>query len=212
MAIEKDNFLPTLVQKQILDILTHKTFTWNFRDKVDIEKFYTVKDIVYKDPNIILGYGFNHTFFNSEQKLLDYGQYPIDLLSIFKYHTELHYKVKINKIMRLMAVLSLPDPYRKKENYMLPHVDWFTKHKTLIYYANNTDGDTIIFNEKFDSKVQESLTYKQYYELEKNKDKKTIQSKISPKQGKAVLIDGLQYHSGSLPTNKTRYVINFNFC
>ena len=55
------------------------------------------------------------------------------------------------------------------------------KHLALLYYVNDSDGDTIIYENKKTLKI-----------------KKTIK----PKQGRIVIFDGSYWHSGSQPKKK----------
>jgi hypothetical protein len=78
--------------------------------------------------------------------------------------------------------------------YNAPHID-VTKpgYASLIYYVNDSDGDTVLFNE-YVSHGHFNLT-----ELER----------ITPKQGSAFLIPSHQYHCSSCPIiSKQRIVIN----
>lgn len=77
-----------------------------------------------------------------------------------------------------------------------PHVDSENPHKVFLYYINNTDGDTLIYNEKFSEGTAKNFT---------------IQDRISPIQGLGVLFDGDYYHSSSSPTQDFRAVITINF-
>ena len=81
--------------------------------------------------------------------------------------------------------------------YNIPHVDLATPHKTLIYYVNDSDGDTLIFKERYYGKADYSA--------------KTIEKTITPKANRAVIFDGLKYHTGSVPTKNNRIIINMNF-
>ena len=67
----------------------------------------------------------------------------------------------------------------------------------MIYYVNDSDGDTIFFNEKHTGTIDNS--------------KKTISQRITPKKNKCIIFDGLQYHAGSTPKNSHRMFININF-
>jgi len=79
-----------------------------------------------------------------------------------------------------------------------PHIDFSDEHRSFLYYVNDSDGDTIFYNEN--------------YKTLKNKNKFTIKQKVSPVMGRAVLFDGLQYHSSSPPfINDRRVVININY-
>ena len=67
----------------------------------------------------------------------------------------------------------------------------------IIYYVNESDGDTIIYNEK-----------EQFNDLSKY----TIRQSISPKKGRIVFIKGDLFHSASTPSSEysKRIVINYN--
>lgn len=88
------------------------------------------------------------------------------------------------------------------------HVDFYEPHYTMLYYVNDTDGDTV-----FSTVHQSSLTemenecVKFNYVNENSKICKTV----SPKKGRCVIFDGLIYHASSTPTQDERFVINYNF-
>ena len=75
-----------------------------------------------------------------------------------------------------------------------PHIDldegW--EHAVVLYYVIDSDGDTIIYNER-----TESLTY-------------TEKQRVTPKQGRVVIFDGRQYHTAQQPKNGVRCVVNYN--
>ena len=86
--------------------------------------------------------------------------------------------------------------YRMKSNLLLqtqntpntPHIDYKFPHDVLLYYVNDSDGETI------------------FYDSELNEIKK-----VNPKRGRIVVFDGSQYHSSTPPQkNKCRCVINMN--
>ena len=74
-----------------------------------------------------------------------------------------------------------------------PHIDIYDKeHLVALYYVCDSDGDTIIYNER-----EELGTY-------------TIKQKVTPKQGRMVLFDGSLYHTAEQPLNNVRCVVNYN--
>ena len=87
-----------------------------------------------------------------------------------------------------------------------PHVDFYQPHQTALYYVNDSDGDTVIFNETFDDlTVEQAAKYA-------DENKFTIKQRISPKKGKMALIDGKYYHASMHPIRaSSRIVITFNF-
>ena len=76
----------------------------------------------------------------------------------------------------------------------LPHIDLDEgdEHIVVLYYVVDSDGDTIIYNERTESP---SYTEKQ---------------RVSPKQGRVVIFEGGQYHTAAQPTKGTRCVVNYN--
>ena len=83
------------------------------------------------------------------------------------------------------------------DNVVPPHVDIIelNNYMTCIYYVNDSDGDTVIYNE-----------------TEKNCNKFTEFKRITPKRGRLLIFNGNRYHSENFPrSSKKRVVINFNF-
>lgn len=103
--------------------------------------------------------------------------------------------IEIKETLRIKAnILNKTD---KQNHIHPPHVDMTTPHMVLLYYVNDSDGDTVIFYEKHSSDQDPVLT---------------VNRSISPKAGAAILFDGLTYHSSSSPKNaKERIVLNINF-
>ena len=104
----------------------------------------------------------------------------------------------VENIMRMRAVLTYKDPYWNKEDYLTPHVDDISPEHThtFIYYVNDSDGDTLIYDE--------------FYTTWNNYDKRTLVQRVTPKKGTGVLINGMRYHSNEVGRDEHRVVINMN--
>jgi hypothetical protein len=77
------------------------------------------------------------------------------------------------------------------------HVDFTWPHKTALLYINDADGDTLIYNERWESGVPENLT---------------VARQVAPLANRMVLFDGLQLHTGTTPTKTARRVVlNVNY-
>ena len=82
-------------------------------------------------------------------------------------------------------------------NYNIPHTDepeieWLT----MVYYINDSDGDTFLFNEAVGD-TDNGLT---------------LHSRVSPLMGRAVIFDSRRFHAGSNPVDsQSRFVINVTF-
>ena len=68
--------------------------------------------------------------------------------------------------------------------------------KTAIYYVNDSDGETYLFNEMAPKKF----------------DSVTIYKTVMPKKGKMLIFDSSRFHSSSSPTKSNiRIVLNIVF-
>ena len=76
----------------------------------------------------------------------------------------------------------------------LPHTDQLTPNSwNVIYYFNDTDGDTIIYNERTNNIDQRNHLL--------SKDLWTIKQRVSPKKGRAVAFKGDMFHRVPLIQN-----------
>ena len=75
-----------------------------------------------------------------------------------------------------------------------PHIDLDEgeRHIVVLYYVKDSDGDTVIYNQR-----TESDTY-------------TVKQKVTPKQGRVVIFDGGQYHTAQQAINSVRCIVNYN--
>jgi hypothetical protein len=87
--------------------------------------------------------------------------------------------------------------------YDIPHVDLRTIGKnmyTLIYYLNDSDGDTILYTETSKGTI---------YEHNIPKNLKCL-ARILPKKNRVVIFNASQLHSAPSYCFEDRYVINLN--
>ena len=106
--------------------------------------------------------------------------------------------IKVNDLIRIQINLLYQNPSKNytTDSWNSAHVDNADAHKVLLYYINDSDGDTFLFNERSGTEINAL----------------SIQQRVSPKKGRAILFDGDQYHASSNPINSfKRYAINFNF-
>jgi hypothetical protein len=77
------------------------------------------------------------------------------------------------------------------------HVDRDGNHRTALLYINDSDGPTIIYNER-----ESAITPTDF----------TVQAEVLPKRNRLLCFDGQQYHAGTTPTTVPRRVImNINY-
>jgi hypothetical protein len=104
--------------------------------------------------------------------------------------------IKIKEITRSRANLSYPSIDRR---HTPPHVDDSNDHYTFIYYLNDSDGDTNLYNEHCDN-----ITVR-------TQDDLTLFKSITPKAGLGVFFNGSRFHTWQPPFNtKARFIINMN--
>jgi len=102
-------------------------------------------------------------------------------------------KVGIRNVQVLQGRSFLQFPIKERGEPDLPHIDIMDKiHIVGLYYVVDSDGDTVIYNER-----KESKTY-------------TIKQRVTPKQGRIVIFDGGLYHTAEQPLNNTRCIVNYN--
>ena len=110
-------------------------------------------------------------------------------------------KLKIKKVDILQGRSFLSTPTNiPKDDVDTPHVDLYSPHFVMLYYVCDSDGDTIIYNEK----TKFGACYPD------NEMNFTIKKKVSPKQGRVVLFDGIHYHTAEQPNHNVRCIVNYD--
>jgi hypothetical protein len=142
---------------------------------------------------------FRHVFTDGYEIKSEHFQYIKSLIVSFEINTGL----KVKKFSRIKANLLMP---QKGPTTQQPHVDGMLKvdgvyecvgKKTLLYYVNDSDGDTVLYDKYF---LGEPLGLVKKHQT------------ISPKKGRAVIFDSNQIHAGCCPTTSdSRIVVNCVF-
>jgi|13_taG_2_1085334.scaffolds.fasta_scaffold58297_2 hypothetical protein len=172
---------------KIKNCLEDGEFAWYFQKKT-VDYGY---DSSRKDENTILNSQLSHTFFN--------GRVTSETINMV---TPILSNVDVGvakKLYRIKSNFNHNITNYNKKNYGAIHTDYFTKNKnkivnvennymSLLYYVNDSDGDTRFFQ-----------------------DKKIIYQH-TPKKGTALLFNSNLEHAGSNPIiSNHRMVINFIF-
>jgi len=191
-----DNFFPKL-QERLLEALTlSMDIKWFYKPQPEFDNRKLAYEFRKNDENIEhLNVGqFRHLIM--ERRKIYSSVYESHLYNL-KSLIEEAFKVEVDIFERMYFNLTTPIGI-KTQKYGLPHTDMNSlKTKILIYYINDCDGDTVIFDE--------------YYGSSPNPAKKTISQRISPKKSRAVMFYSNRYHTGSWPSEHTRRVLNVNF-
>ena len=186
-----DDFIDAEYQKDIKNILMGD---YQYREK-DFPWYYTEDVTGAGDPD-----SQHRTALGHDYVVMDDEDNPIgERISIFHYLflpmlKNVCREMKIKNINVLQGRSFLQFPLNLKDRTVdTPHIDLhYREHLVALYYVCNSDGDTIIYNER-----EKLKTY-------------TIKEKVTPKQGRMVLFDGSLYHTAEQPLNNVRCVVNYN--
>lgn len=96
--------------------------------------------------------------------------------------------------------------YVNSDESSMPHVDHDFPHQTILIYLNDSDGDTVFYDKYYDP--SSGCNHFEYLKTQVYNE----HTRVAPQKNKAVLFNGLLYHSASRPkVNRARYVLNINF-
>ena len=125
--------------------------------------------------------GMSHLFYTDNGKVSEYSSFLTQILYYFSFKKN----ITIHEIIaaRIFLTFPFPSPFP-----LHIHTDKKFPHWVCLYYINDSEGDTVFFDD----------------------NKKEIK-RISPKKGRIIFFNGNQLHSGSYPTNTPRFILNFNF-
>ena len=186
-----DNFIDTEYQEDIRNILMGN---YQYR-KEDFPWYYTedVTGAYDSDSQHRTALGHDYVIIDNENNLTG------ERVSIFHYlflpmlkNVCQRMNIKNANVLQGRSFLQFPLNLKDK-SVDTPHIDLHRReHLVVLYYVCDSDGDTIIYNER-----ERLETY-------------TIKQKVTPKQGRMVLFDGSLYHTAEQPLNNVRCVVNYN--
>jgi hypothetical protein len=183
-----DDAISKARQLEIEELCKDKNFTWAYGAgsirPSDIDRYsFATSDLALNVPQM-----YNELYIEQEVvQPLSLAFLPV--LSAMPYTIDVLIKMKIN--------LTLPAIGANEHTYGMPHTDFpnVPNNITALYYINDSDGDTVIFNE-----------------LQGHRGQLTEKARVSPKQGRLVVFKGNMIHAGNNPrTNEPRLVANINF-
>ena len=166
-----DNILPKEISDTIENLVLEQSL---------VPLFYTSN--VAKKNSQIFNPAFGDTFYDPSRDI--YKPYSHMFLEVV-YRLGNTLNMVIEGIMQGRIFVHLPSPNPGLDE---KHIDTPDDHYVCLYYINDSEGDTIIFDD----------------------NGKEIQQ-ITPKKGRIAFFEGSMKHCSSRPTTKTRAVLNFNF-
>ena len=198
-----DNIVPMSFQDTIIDrVQGYNHFPWFLLHRIGHPDHYGVNTTPnYVDPNITDDVGFFHMAYDGDFMSPHYDFFRT-ILEFFSEKTG----IKVGKLLRIRLRYTHKGQNHTNTKYAAPHVDFNTgkPYNTLVYYVDDSDGDTIIFDKVFNSQeeVYDPVLAEPLPEL----------ARITPKKGSALFFNGHRYHAGNYPVNySSRIVVNFDF-
>jgi hypothetical protein len=186
-----DDVISPDAQDKLWDLMQDYRFSWHFGPS-NIYEDETNNDQCFRDSNTIDSFQFTHLLLNSQIPFKEpfFENFREPLITMFK-----SLGLDNRNLFRVKCNMLTNNRKFEKTAYNPAHVDGEFVHWVVVYYVNDTDGDTIIFNETYGSKF----------------DKLTVKQRVSPKKGRAVAFPGKYFHASSNPIDvDVRCVININ--
>ena len=190
-----DNIISEQSQKLLIDFFESNYKNWYFLKNVihknskthmDLPGYTT--DILIKNDDII-----SNIILDIQTKILN----------------KLNLKIAENRRYKLNALLPPTNSMDETEIYKSIHYDTPLEHLVILYYVNDSDGDTKLFDNKLGNTYQSNL--KVVHEIQNgNFSNLELTKSISPSQGKIIVFDGSTFHCPGWPTLNNRYTINYN--
>jgi hypothetical protein len=173
-----DNILPKKLEDKIESLILDVNFLPLFPLYYQSNNTYTTDHPLYSFTP-----GLFHTFKNGDT----YSKYE-DFLSQVLYNFCSKRNIIVNHFFKGKVFVDLPSPNPGLD--LPPHIDIPGRnHWVLLYYINDSDGDTVLFKD----------------------DQTTEIKRVTPKKGRMVFFDGSIPHCGSRSATNTRSAVNFNF-
>jgi len=179
-----DNYIPPKEAYDIEEFFLGDQMSW-FWNKGTIELEELEK---YKTKNTVNTGQFTHNIMRNFDLIANQTNEGLVTSNAYDGIKEIFKNINFNLVVRIKGNLNLNVTGYKKESHQPIHDDARVNgYRSLIYYINDSDGDTIFFNDKL----------------------KEIK-RVSPKKGRAVIFDSQILHCGCNPIKQQkRAVINF---
>ena len=210
-----DNFFPEEQFNHLQEVILGQFMPWRYTENISVPEWFVVND-----PNAIETSALQSDLFEIEHNGY-MSKECIELSSIFESMVD-RLGFEIKDLLRIRASMKWPQSHIKEHNYNIPHIDLQEPHTVALFYVNDSDGPTRIFDQ-YQPKDRVYPRIKNIEELEYPGVKKkfndfyitegfTVKQLIEPKANRMVVFDGYQYHTSGLPISSSRRVIlNINF-
>lgn len=185
-----------------------KIIPQGYADQIEADIMRTGFPWMYIDDVTNVNYGNNSGFVHAAY---DYGRESSDWYPFIKpmvYAIAEANETTLTQLLRIRVGFLTPTEIAE---YNTPHVDFTMGHYTACYYVNDSDGDTVVFDQRLTDVASDNITeqvLKDYVE----QTTFTIASRCEPKKGRVCIFDGMRFHASSKPNHTDRrLVITVNY-
>ena len=175
-----DNFLDEREQELVRSNLLQRA-KWQF-----------IMDMDGKDTSQYPSFGFVHVFNHPNEGIKSEFYSAVVNLFVPRVKEKLNLEVKEVHYARSFLQVPLDSKFHKGRNNV--HVDIPQSHIAGVYYVTDSDGDTILYENRYGETVTELKRHQT----------------VTPKAGRMVFFDGSRYHCSSQPTGALRCIINMD--
>jgi hypothetical protein len=181
-----ENFLSDNEHQDLTKLVTSSVFDWYYIP-------YTSYSELHSGSNVTESGQFVHTFFHNKQTFKF-----MELMNMFK-DKLIQHGVKPTNLSHMKANMLIKDSSYPANHFHPPHSDVEDEDKfcTLLYYLNDSDGDTYMFNQ----------TYNNMPDFKNRTDELVITKRITPKANTAVIFDSTIIHTSSSPRETDRRMV-----
>lgn len=207
-----DDFFPEAMFKIMQEKILGPTWTMCYIESIDNPEWINVTD-----PLAIKSDGFSLSLYdnnNSSHGNIITEEY-LQLKPMFMYMLhKLGYTEE--NLLRVKCNMTLSIPGITSDQYSIPHVDNTVEHKSVVFYVNESDGDTRLFHQRqkpIEWRIGPDATEeeKKRYASELIRSGFTVEHSVPPKANRLLIFDGLQYHTAGFPVqNRRRVILNMN--
>lgn len=183
-----DDFLDPRYADKIEEELLSYRFPWFF-----------AKDIAEDGENNTPrgNFGFSHFLYGPEEESA-YFKYLFPIVE----QAFLKSGLTFSRLIKARSFLHTPVPQEIRDTHDGIHTDTLEPHMVCLYYVNDSEGDTLLFDRTAAELGKLSADVKE--------DKLRCIKRILPRKGRALLFDGSHYHCSTPPEKSLRCVINFD--
>tara|TARA_R100001015_G_C4621096_1_gene178219 strand:+ start:604 stop:1173 length:570 start_codon:yes stop_codon:yes gene_type:complete len=179
-----ENFLSPTYHKELLNSLDSFNMPWFLQKNISLQE---------DDKSSHKNFGFNRTYYDENGWR---GDYTVEIMKPAVY--QIMDTVGGVQPLRVRADMTMQSDKEHKHGI---HIDYPTANITTILYINDSDGDTIFYEERT------SDTTKRYQPSDL-----TEMKRVTPVANSLVIFDGFQLHTGCSPMkNSNRILINSNY-